>query len=293
MSLLFLGISQTLSKEDKESKEVKEFEKAEELIDFKNIQEVLKSDSLDQEVKKKKKAVSSKKRKTKRANIRKFNVPGEDHFWSFFTEYWIIRNVTLLKWDFEKPDYGLDVSLQRLFEGMGIYEKKFKILLLNTSEITHFALPSNPGEYIFLLSVPFIRTLDLGKLEISLLLFEDYIRMEKGYFKNMVMFPELKKFIGENFFKKKIDKEIFKKLSKKYDDVIYKKGFNFQKQFEVTKRMNSILRPDVKLWNSYYLTLKKIDTLVKTNLLYKNYLKLYPSPELQINWLKPTNKKIP
>ena len=78
---------------------------------------------------------------------------------------------------------------------------------------------------------------------------------------------------------------------KSYDQISFIKGFNFQQQFNITKLMNNHLVSDMKLWNSYYKLLGKLDTLVKSNLMYQKYNKIYPSPELQLNWLKPVKKK--
>jgi len=176
---------------------------------------------------------------------------------------------------------------------MGYYEVKFKILLVNTPNITHFVLPSNRGELIFILSVPFIRTLDLSKLEISLLLFEDLQRNEIGLFKANLKSIKREKLLGSNYYSsKKIDIKVFEKTLKQYDEIIFDKGFNFQQQFEVTKRMGDLLRSNLKLWSTYFQMIKKIDDLVKSNLLYSKYNKIYPSPELQLNWLSPKAKRI-
>ncbi len=264
----------------------------EEFVDFKNIQQVLKNDRLDVEVKKEKSKREKKKRKKLRRQIRKYQIPREQEFWTFFSEYWMVKNATILKWDFKKPDYGVESAFRIFLETLGIYEKRFKILFTNTPDITHFALPSDNGETIFLLSIPFIRTLDLSKLEISLLLLEDFLRAKQGYFKNFVRSAKLDKFLGGNFFGKKLEKNFLKKTSEKYDQIIFDRGFNFQQQFEVTTKMNSILKSDPKLWNAYYQMIGKIDNLVKSNILYKKYLKIYPSPELQLSWLKPKKGKI-
>jgi superfamily I DNA and/or RNA helicase len=65
------------------------------------------------------------------------------------------------------------------------------------------------------------------------------------------------------------------------------KGFSFQEQFEVTTEMDTLLKNDMKMWNTYLTLLEKIDQLTKTNALYKKYNQIYPSAELQMNWLKP------
>lgn len=260
------------------------------IIDFNNIKEVLKNDMLGEEVVKKQKAVRVKKLINKAKEVSKYNIPPEEEFWSFLSEYWLVKNVTVLKWDFTKPDYGLEKSYKEFLEDMGIFEKKFRILILDTPEVAHFALPSNNDEIIYLLSAPFIRTLDLTKLEISILLFEDYLRLKNNFFKNFVSIPGVTSFIGGNFHGKKLDKKLIQSMMTKYDEIIFEKGFDFQQQFKVTSEMSKILKSNMKLWNSYYQMLKKVDNLVKTNLLYQKYLKIYPSPELQINWIKPESK---
>jgi hypothetical protein len=261
-------------------------------IMFDKIKDVIKKDRLGDEVVKKKAVIKKKIKKRKEKKVGRYNIPDSEEFWSFFSEYWLVKNASVLKWDFKKPDYGLDESFKKFLESVGILEINYKILLVNTPDITHFALPSNSDEYIFILGVPFIRTLDLSKLEISLLLFEDYLRVNNGFFKEYVSVPGMDKFIGGNFYKKDFDVGLLNKVAQKYDEIIFDKGFNFQQQFKVTTKMSSILKSNAKWWNGYYLLIGKIDNLVKTNILYQKYLKIYPSPELQMSWLRPKKKKI-
>jgi len=258
-----------------------------ELIDFSSIKDIIKKDGLDVELKKKneeKRKLIDEKRKIE---IKKYNVPGEDVFWSMFSEYWLVKNATKLKWDFHKPDFELEKSFAAMLESQGIFEKKFKILFLDSTDIPHAALPSNNDEIILLLSMPFVRTLDLSKVEISLILFEDYIRLKKGQFKTYVTSKELEDYMGTNFNGKPFNKKLIDDLLKKYDSVLFEKGFSFQDQFETTKEIDVMLKSDLKIWNTYLTMLQKIDDLIKSNTLYKRYNQLYPSPEMQMNWLKP------
>lgn len=261
-------------------------------IEFDRIKQVLEKDRLGKEAETKKNKIIKEKKALNRKKVALYDLPSKEDFWSFFSEYWIVKNATVLKWNFKKPEYGLEDSFKEFLEKLGIYELKFKILLVNTPDVTHFALPSNANEIIFLVSVPFIRTLDLSKLEISLLLLEDYVRLQKGYFKDYASVKGLDSFLGSNSYEKKWDKSLLEKISEKYDELIFDKGFNFQQQYSVTTRMNKLLKNNIKWWNGYYLMLGKIDNLVKSNILYQKYLKIYPSPELQKNWLKPQNKKV-
>lgn len=282
--LLFAG---TLMASDVELPKEEKKEEAKDLLDFSSIKDIIKKDGLEGELKKKqdekRKYLDDKKLK----EMKRYNVPNQEVFWSFFSELWLVKNATTLKWDVHKPDFELEKSFTAFLEGQGHYEKKIKILLLDSTEITHAALPSNTDEVILLLSLPFIRTLDLSKVEISLILFEDYIRMRKGYFKNYILSKELENYLGSNFSGKAFDKKLIDAHLKKYNQVLFEKGFSFQEQFETTKEVDVLLKSDLKIWNTYLAMLEKIDNLTKTNMLYKKYSQIYPSPELQLNWLKP------
>ncbi len=271
-------------------KKAEQLEKEISLVDFNSIKSVLKKDNLNQIVKEKKKEIIVVKQEQKKKKVVLYNYPQEVDFWTFCSELWLVRNAQLLKWDFKKPDYGLSISFRTLLESLGYYEKRFNILLVNTPTLSHIALPTSSNEALLVLSVPFIRTLDLTKLEISLLLLEDYFRLEKGYFYDHVRSTDLQKIFGANFFGKSPQMKIMDKVLNRYSELVFQKGFSFQQQFEVTKRMDSVLRSNLKLWGAYNKLLQKIDNLVKSNLLYNGYNKIYPSPELQLKWLSPSQK---
>lgn len=262
-------------------------EDAKDLLDFNSIKDIIKTDGLEGELKKKETEKRVLLDKKKLSDMKRYNVPTQADFWTMFSELWLVKNAQLLKWDFHKPEFDLEKSFISLLETQGHYEKKIKILLLDTTEVIHAALPSNENEYIFVLSLPFIRTLDLSKVEISLILFEDFIRARKGYFKKYVLSTELEGYFGSNFNGKAFNKKLIEDHLKKYNSVLMDKGFSFQEQFETTTEMDALLKSDLKLWNTYLSLLEKIDNLTKTNTLYKKYSQIYPSPELQLNWLKP------
>lgn len=262
-------------------------EKEAELLNFDSIKNVLERDKLDQSAKAVKD--SAKKARTQRLQLEKnlYDFPVESEIWSFLSELWLVKNAQILKWDFEKPDYGLSETFSDFLRKMGFVEVRFKILTADSPNLYHFALPSNPNEYIFVLSVPFMRTLDVSKFEISLLLFEDFIRAREKFFEQKVTTKELSDNFGKNFQGSEFDFKIIANTLKKYDEVIFDKGFNFQEQFAVTTKVNNYLKNDLKLWSSYVKLLERIDELTKTNLLFKNYNTIYRSPELQLNWLRP------
>lgn len=79
-------------------------------------------------------------------------------------------------------------------------------------------------------------------------------------------------------------------LLKNYDKQINQKGYTFQQQFEITKKMDSFLKGTPELWNAYFGLMGKMDRFIKVNIQYKDYIKLYPSPEMQQKWLSPPEK---
>ena len=266
---------------------VKEYE----LLDFSNIKEVLKNDLLESERKKKHKTVKKIKKKKKIDNKRKYFVPQPEKFWSFVSEYWLVQNASRLKWDFARPSYGVAVHFKALLEKMGFFEQEIKILFLNILRPYHMAIPSDKDEYIFLLSVPFIKRLDLSQSEMALILLEDFLRIKARYFHENVAPAGLKNFLGSNFYKQPFKKEIIDELFKNYSSMIFERGFSFKQQFEITKQMGLLLEERKKEMNTYYKTIKKIDELVKVDKRYKDYLKVYPSPELQMGWLETSRNR--
>jgi hypothetical protein len=250
--------------------------KEKESVGFDAIKNVLKNDRLEKGVNK---------------IIKNYDVPEEKEFWSFFSELWLVQNASILKWNFEKPDYGLGDYFKEFLEKQGILELNYKILIVDSPDISHYALPSN-NEVIFLLGLPFVRAMDLSRLEISLLLFEDYLRHRYGYFKSYVSIDGVEKFLGSNLRTSKFNRKLVEAMKERYDELIFAKGFTFQQQYKVTSDMSKRLKSDLKIWNAYYKLISKKKNLVETNLIYKKYLKIYPSPELQLNWLNPVKKKI-
>lgn len=261
-----------------------------EFVDFSKIKKVLKKDGLDEEARIKLEKEKEKKAAKVKEMQSKYNLPVRSEFWDFATELWLVKNAPVLKWDIKKPDYGVNAYFSQFLNKYGHFGVKFRVLYTESPNVTHMALPSSENQFTFLISVPFIRTMDLTKAEISLLMFEDYLRIKNEYFIKKIEDKALKEFFGTNYYGKKLDKEILKKVLAKYDEVIWDKGFEVSEQYTVTKSMESYLRNDLELWNRYMDLLSKIQTLVKTNILYKGYNKIYPSPELQIKWLSPKKK---
>ena len=152
--------------------------------------------------------------------------------------------------------------------------------------MAHFALPAGGNnEHLFVVSLNFIKDLDLSKLQISLLLYEDLLRSEADIFKRFVLDDDLKKLLGGSFYKKPYPKKVFDGVLPKYDQFIFEKGFNFKQQFQITKAVHKTLSSIPKYQEAYYQMIKKKDNLVKSHLSFRMYPKIYPSPELQMNWI--------
>ncbi len=286
LALMVMMFTSQINAQDKKTKEEKELE----LVDFKQIKKVLQEDGLSQQAKSKARQVEAIKKEQAIIEKDRFLVPTEDEWWGIMSEYWLVKNAPTLAWDFEKPDYGLEDSFKAVLQNVGLFQKKFRILLLNTPALVRAAIPGPDGETIFLISVPFIRTLDLSKLEISLMMLEDYLKAEEGYFKKAVRPKGLDAYVGSNFYGKKLDLSPMSEALKNYDQFLLQKGFTFQQQFAVTKKMDSFLKSNIEWWNTYFRLLGKIDRLIKTNNQYKTYNQLYPSPEMQLKWLSPDDK---
>jgi hypothetical protein len=262
------------------------------VVDFQHVKDVLRKDGLMQEVGKKKeqvkrigelRAVESKKRSS---------WPSEEEFWPLAAQWWLVKNAATLKWDFERPDYGLDESFAQVLKTVGLAGKKFRLLALDAPSPAHLALPWTGGEYCLLFSVPFVRSMDLSKLEISLLLLEDVLRDEEGVLKAHARPAKLKELAGSTFVDKAPDLSPLVDVGRAYSDFISEKGFTFQQQFKLTKRMDALLKPRPELWNAYVRLLGKIDRLTKGPAgVHSDYAKLYPSPEMQIRWLAPAEKE--
>ena len=132
--------------------------------------------------------------------------------------------------------------------------------------------------------------MDLTKAEISVLILEDLMRIQGGFFNKYLEKVDLSKKFGSNNYPKKIDVSDIEKIHALYDKFVFEKGFTFDEQFKITKKTSDMLKSDLSWWNRYVSYLKKKDKLVKENKLYSHVIKIYPSPEFQLNWLLPQKK---
>lgn len=267
-------------------------EKELDVVDFQHVKKVLQKDGLLQEVRKKKNQVKRIQEIRVEEDKSRFSWPSEEDFWPIAAEFWLVKNAPTLKWDFDRPEYGLESTMSQLLRDTGYMQKKFRILAMDSASLPHLGLPWRRDEYCLLFSVPFARTMDLSKLEIALLLLEDILRIEEGWLKDYARPAKLKGLVDSNFKGAAPDMTPVFDVAKAYTDFTAEKGFTFQQQFKITKRMDAILKPRPELWNTYVRLLNKIDRLIKANQVFKDYTKLYPSPEMQIKWLAPEDKAL-
>ena len=272
------------------SKVISKEEQVQKAVNYDNIQKVLEEDGLKKELDKKQKLVEKIKEEQQRLENMRHSYPLEGEFWRFISEYWLVKNSQKLQWDTPRPNYGILPMLKSFFEKLGYYHYTFKILIVNSPVVTHMALPTEEKEGIYLISLPFIRTLDLSKVEICLLILEDFLRLQDGHFVTNI--GTFQKLWEKDFGKEGPDKKAITEILEKYNEVVFKKGFTFKQQFEITKKMDQLLKNDPKSWGRYYNLLGKIDELTKTNALYKGHNTLYPSAEIQQKWLRPPKKNL-
>lgn len=267
-------------------------EKELDVVDFQHVKDVLRKDGLMQEVKKKKNEVKRIGELRTEEQKKRSSWPTEEEFWPLAAEWWLVKNASTLKWDFERPDYGLEDSFAQVLRKVGKVGKKFRLLAIDAVTPAHLGLPWLESEYCLLFSVPFVRSMDLSKLEISLLLLEDVLRLEEGWLKEEARPAKLKDLVGTSFYGKAPDLSPLMDVGRTYSRFISEKGFSFQQQFRLTKQMDAVLKPNPELWNAYVRLLGKIDRLTKGVAAHASYPKLYPSPEMQIRWLAPEEKEL-
>ncbi len=268
---------------------------ADEVLDFSSIKSVIEKDNLDAELARQQKKERESIERKKRAQIKTYQVPPEGELLSFLSRYWLVKNASLLKWDFKRPDYGVAPVLTEFFQKQGIYEKDIFILYIETPNIYHFSLPSSERELIVLLSKPFLEILDLSKLEIAVLVYAEYRRAQLGFFSSKLKreVKVVERFSGRNLkgISSDLGKELLAPALAFYDKILLEEGMNLDEQFKLTQAVGRHLQSDPKLFQTYLDIIKKIAALIKSNILYQNYSKLFPSPELQVQWLSPDQKE--
>lgn len=256
------------------------------IVNFDKLKDVLHQDKLEEFAKQKKILNQKLQQERLKLDNKRYFYPKEEDFWNLVSELWLVKNATNLRWDFEHADLGIALTLQKLLNSLGMSQLKVKLILLDSVEVSHIALPQKRNEYFLLLSLPFIRKMDLTKREIALLLLEEILRSDKDYFRLNLKDNRYKKYLGTKMKDKKVEMKFFNDLLDQYTQQVFHRGFTFEQQFNVTKNMESLLRTKTELWQSYVSLITKQDLLVKSDPMYKSYGQFYPSPEMQLTWIK-------
>jgi hypothetical protein len=256
-----------------------------EAIQFNSVKSVLQKDGLLLEMQRKQ--VAAKKLEDLKQQERKarFNYPPFKELRKLAIDLWLVKEVARLRWDFDHPDYALTETVVQLFKKMGYEKKTFSLLAIDNPSLPHFAIPVDSQHTLFLYSIPYCRAMDLSKSEIALMLLEDYLRVEKKWVEDFASFKDLEGIAERNFLNSKPDLKSLYSVGEKLSDFVFKKGFSFQQQFEVTKEMDRRLKSHPELWGMYVKLIGKMDQLVKQTQVYENSVQMYPSPQMQLKWL--------
>lgn len=255
-----------------------------------NIQSILRNDHLEKEAKiKEQQALQEMSEKKIEEDTTGHQFPTQADIWSFLSELWLSKNASKIHWDFQNADFGILKTTIDLFEQLGLIERKIKLLMINSHSYAHGALPMNHGEYLFFISLPFIRSMDLSTLEIALIILEDYFRIELGVFKNYVKDDSWYKKLGTNFHDSKVDVSFIPITLDRYSQMFQSRGYTHSEEKMVTLSMKNILQIDnMKYLIIYQELLKKINGLIQSNKVYEYYPKIYPSPNVKLTqWLNP------
>ncbi|MBP9674265.1 MAG: hypothetical protein KBD63_04150 [Bacteriovoracaceae bacterium] len=213
-----------------------------------------------------------------------YNFPSQSDFFNFMSEYWLVKKIEELKWDKMGVEYGVQDVIRNLFVSLNLPTPHYRMLLVHSSQFYHGMLPSLDTP-IFIISEPFLRAINLSKLEIALLFLENYYRLQANYFIKKVETTNLKMMLTTNFYPQSVDSKLIKKTLNAYDTIFFKKGFSLRQQYEVTKKMAQVLSSKSEILDVYYVMLGKVESLTKNNLYYKNYNKIYPFASVQQRWL--------
>ncbi len=260
-------------------------------VNFGALEEILEKDKLSTHVKKKLKAVKKVQELREKEMEEKKYYPSSQDFLPFLTQMWLVKNAAILKWDFEKPEYGIAQHLSEVLRKVGLIKRQYKILIINTDLLPSFALPTEKGSGYLLLSLPFMKTLDLSKNEISLLLLQDILRMDGAYLEKTLKETGLFEKVGKKMTEDEPNVSFVSDLLAHYSKNVFEVGVNFQQQFEVTKQMDNLLKGHENLRKSYLSLLNKISEMDTQSDLFKNYNKLFPTAKMQLEWLQPSRSK--
>lgn len=298
MGIVLSSLDAQSSQENEESlnktqmKSIDREEKVEQILDFSSLKSVLEKDQLEPFNEERKKKIKVYKEKKKIIQESKKLFPNREDFLFWMGRQWLITQHTKLDWNHSRPAYGIQERFTELLKELGIMYVKHELLIIDSPDLAYGVIPGNYESSLYIVSLPFIRALDLSKLEIALLMLDSLLRQKMKLYEAKI--PQtLKILTGYN--KVEISKEDQLKSSinqalMEYNRFMLEKGYDFKDQYKLTKELASMLKSRPKLWNTYYKLLSKIENLVNVNELFKNYIKLYPTPDLQKKWMSEESK---
>ena len=230
--------------------------------------------------KKKREAIQNKTKKNK-----KLESDNKYYSWKILNRLWLVENVDVLKWNFDRPDYGLNKVINDTLKRTGYSSVKYKIILSNSNITSHTSLPGKGSEVFIILSKIFLERMDVTKQEIALLVLEELVRSRKyknidTLEKRIGRYPRLK---NRRNYKKDVNAFV-RKAFKVYDELVYNYKSNFKEEYAVHTILMNSLASEQKLLNSYLNLQKKLTALLETTI-FSNYPNVYPSPELRIRWM--------
>lgn len=255
------------------------------VFDFSNLKQVLTNDMLDEELAKKKLAQDELERLKKQKELESSIFPEADDYWPFMIELWLVKNMSELKWFFEHPDLGLADSFAELLTKVGLFEIGFEILILDSYRLYHRALPLPSGKILFILSYPFIKSMDLTRKEISLLLFFEFLRLKRSNFVEQAkrLHPELADLYGKSFIGQK-PKDFSPKVLTTLSKMIFDARLEFKEQFALVTEMKRYLTSNKEI-KTYVDLVKKIEIYIGSSKERSDYVTQTISPQMILKWL--------
>ena len=170
-----------------------------------------------------------------------FKYPSYDDFWRFTFEYWMVKNAKYLKWDQSIANEEFNQELRSLFQSTNIKIKKFKVFILPTSWISHFAIPKGNSEFYFFISQQFIKEAALKSSQAAIVLFDDYIKLKNGFLMKFLQDTDFVKKLGKDFYlNKQPDIPGFEKLVEKISYFFRFYGYQFNHAFESYQDIKSM-----------------------------------------------------
>lgn len=253
-----------------------------------NVDRYLKLDFLSGEAQKKRDFQQKAAQKIYENKKSQYYYPSYNDFWQFASEYWLVKNVTFLKWDKGADATSLKRHFQKLLESIGEERVTFQIFISPTSWVPHAVLPRGIGHYVFIISQQFIMDAKFNQEQLAFVLLEDFFRFKQGYLFDFLKKEDFYQKLGQSFYNQKKPNMInFEILMKKLTFFIRQYGHSFKQEFQVVKSLVNKLKDHKKIRDNYKSYLSKLSS--KEAQLEKTFPRLnglYPTAQLKLKWLQ-------